>query len=123
MKGIEFLDDFNLGQYRGRAARLGVGLEAWEAYNAMNANGNTTVVVSGAQTLSILGGWSQGGGHNNLVSLYGLGADQPLAFNLVTADGRFITADATQNSDIYFALRGGGGSKFLAMSSHPEKQS
>ncbi len=41
--------------------------------------------------------------------LYGLGSDQLLSFNLVTADGRFITADPTQNQELFFALRGGGG--------------
>lgn len=44
--------------------------------------------------------------------LHGMGADAALAFQVVTADGRFVTASATSNSDLFWALRGGGGSTF-----------
>lgn len=36
---------------------------------------------------------------------------QVLGVDIVTPDGRFITADETQNTDLFWALRGGGGSK------------
>jgi hypothetical protein len=32
---------------------------------------------------------------------------------VVTADGRFVHADPTENSDLFFAIRGGGPGKFL----------
>ena len=38
-----------------------------------------------------------------------MGTDSVLAFEVVTADGEFVTADAKQNSDLFWALRGGGG--------------
>ena len=41
-----------------------------------------------------------------------MAADQVLAYEVVTADGRFITASDTINSDLFWALRGGGGSTF-----------
>ena len=54
-----------------------------------------------------------GGGHNTLASKYGLGADQALSIQVVTADGKFVTADPVTNTDLYYALRGGGPGKFL----------
>jgi hypothetical protein len=41
-----------------------------------------------------------------------MAADQVLAFEVVTADGRFVTASNSVNSDLFWALRGGGGSTF-----------
>jgi FAD/FMN-containing dehydrogenase len=52
-----------------------------------------------------------GGGHGFLTSKVGLGADQVLSLELVTADGRFVTADPNTNTDLFWALRGGGGSE------------
>lgn len=59
-----------------------------------------------------MGGYIQGGGHSPLSSIYGTGADQVLAFEVVMPDGNFVTADFTQNTDLFWALRGGGGSTF-----------
>jgi len=110
LKGFELLDSYSIGEYRGPAARIGAALETWEAANAMVAT-NATVVVPIDQTVGYGGGWQLGGGHGPLTSYRGLGADQILSLNVVTADGRFVTADLNQNSDLFFALRGGGGSK------------
>lgn len=41
-----------------------------------------------------------------------MAADSVLEFHLVTANGTFITANETSNSDLFWALRGGGGSTF-----------
>lgn len=41
-----------------------------------------------------------------------MAADQVLAYEIVTADGRFVTASSKVNSDLFWALRGGGGSTF-----------
>jgi FAD/FMN-containing dehydrogenase len=53
----------------------------------------------------------QGAGHSILASKYGLGADQVLSLQVVTADGNFVTADTGTNQDLFFALRGGGPSE------------
>lgn len=42
---------------------------------------------------------------------------QVLAFEVVTPNGRFVTADAKENSDLYWALRGGGGGTFGVVTS------
>jgi FAD/FMN-containing dehydrogenase len=44
--------------------------------------------------------------------LYGMGTDSALEFHVVTANGTFITANETSNADLFWALRGGGGSTF-----------
>lgn len=58
------------------------------------------------------GGFTQGGGHGILATQYGLAADQTLAFKVVTAEGKLLTASATENSDLYWALSGGGGGTY-----------
>jgi hypothetical protein len=72
-----------------------------------------------------MGGYVQGGGHSPLSSLYGMAADQVLNYEVVTADGRFVTANAKVNSDLFWALRGGGGSTYGIVTSavikaHPD---
>lgn len=39
-----------------------------------------------------------------------MAVDSVLQFTVVTADGKFVTADAITNPDLFWALRGGGGS-------------
>jgi hypothetical protein len=63
-------------------------------------------------TVGISGGYSQGGGHSSLASKYGLGADQVLEWEVIDGNGRFLTANRAQNSDIYWALTGGGGGTY-----------
>jgi len=46
-----------------------------------------------------------------------MAADQILSLNIVTADGRFIQADAETNPDIFWAVRGGGGSTYGVVTS------
>ena len=65
----------------------------------------------------MIGGYVQGGGHSPLTSIYGMAADHVLSIQLVTADGRFITADAKTNSDVFWAVRGGGGSTYGVVTS------
>jgi hypothetical protein len=46
-----------------------------------------------------------------------MAADQVLSMEIVTADGRFITADSENNPDIFWAVRGGGGSTYGVVTS------
>jgi FAD/FMN-containing dehydrogenase len=110
MKELEIIDEYTMGEYTGRAVKLAGGTEGFESIKAMNQS-EVTWVAPGQTTLGHIGGWVQGGGHSSLSGTYGLGADQILSLNVVTADGRFVTADVNQNTDLFFALRGGGGGK------------
>jgi FAD binding domain len=55
-------------------------------------------------------GYTLGGGMSWLGRAYGLSANNVEAIELVTADGRFVRADACSEPDLFWALRGGGGS-------------
>jgi hypothetical protein len=71
------------------------------------------VVVTGeCPTVGLAGGYTQGGGHSALSTEFGLGADQTLAFQVVTAAGKVVTASRSQNSDLYWALSGGGAGNY-----------
>lgn len=52
-----------------------------------------------------------------LASLHGMGADAVLSIQLVLANGTFITASPDENTDLFWAVRGGGGSTFGVVSS------
>jgi FAD/FMN-containing dehydrogenase len=110
LKNFEYIPEHSFGSYKGRAARVGAGIETWELKNYMNTY-NMTMPVAGGETVGIYGGWTAGGGHNALSSVYGHGADQILAFQVVTADGRYRTVTPEENGDLFFAMLGGGGSK------------
>jgi FAD/FMN-containing dehydrogenase len=56
-----------------------------------------------------VGGLTTGGGFGRLGRRFGLACDNVRSFDVVTADGKFLTANAQQNKDLYWGLRGGGG--------------
>src|SRR4051794_41735536 len=55
-------------------------------------------------------GYSLGGGISWLGRKYGLAANSVVAIELVNAEGDLVRASRDQNSDLFCALRGGGGS-------------
>lgn len=55
-------------------------------------------------------GYTLGGGMGWLGRKYGLATDSVRFFEVVTADGRLLHARETENSDLFWGLRGGGGS-------------
>ena len=73
---------------------------------------NYHVVTGGGRTVSAIGGWLQGGGLSFSSRKYGIGVDQAVDFEVVLTNGTVVTADACTNSDLYFALRGGGGGTY-----------
>jgi FAD/FMN-containing dehydrogenase len=123
LKTIDFLN-YTSDDYIGPAIKMGAGVQAFEAYAAAYEHG-LRVVGGECPTVGLAGGYTQGGGHSMLSSAYGLGADQPLEWEIVTSNGTLLIASPTKNQDIYWALSGGGGGTYgvvlsLTAKAHPE---
>ena len=66
-------------------------------------------VAAGACSMVGLAGLTMGGGYGALIGRYGLALDNLLGAEVVLADGRIVMADAENEPELYWALRGGGG--------------
>jgi FAD/FMN-containing dehydrogenase len=90
-----------------RLAWAQAGLTAGEYTAAAAAHGLATPF---GDTGSVgISGLTLGGGIGWLVRKYGLAIDALVSVEIVTADGRLITASEQEHSDLFWAVRGGGG--------------
>jgi hypothetical protein len=86
--------------------KVGAGVMGYQAAQAADAAG--VVAVTGECPTVGLAGFTMGAGHSALSTSFGLGADQVLAYEVVTANEVLVTASPTENSDLFWALSGGG---------------
>lgn len=110
--------------YNGSAIKLGAGVQGFDVFDATTGKG-LAVVGGECPTVGITGGYTQGGGHSALSTSFGLSADNVLEWEAVTADGELVTASRTNNTDLYWALSGGGAGNYavvlsMTVKTHPD---
>ncbi|EON95608.1 putative fad binding domain protein [Phaeoacremonium minimum UCRPA7] len=116
LQDIRYISKYTTSTYSGAALKIGAGVQAEKVYQFADSKG-LQVVGGIARTVGLGGGYIAGGGHSPLMSVKGMAADQVLALEAVLPDGRFVSVDEKTNSDLFWALRGGGGSTFGVVTS------
>lgn len=89
---------------------VGAGTHLVDLYSAL-APYNLAVPGGSCPTVGIAG-LTMGGGLGVLGRKFGLTCDNLVAADVVLASGELVTCNAQQHSDLYWALRGGGGGNF-----------
>ncbi|KAI0408924.1 hypothetical protein F4802DRAFT_547018 [Xylaria palmicola] len=107
LKTAKVIESYESAHYSGPAIKLGPGSIAGEAYEVAAAAGYR-IVGGECASVSLAGGYTQGGGHSLLNTAHGMAADNVLEWEVVTAAGNHLIATPTSNTDLYWALSGGG---------------
>jgi FAD/FMN-containing dehydrogenase len=101
MRGVEI-------EAERRIARVEAGVVWAEVSEAAAEHGLAALAGSSPDVGVVV--YSLGGGISWLARRYGLAANSVTALELVNADGKLVRTDADNESDLFWALRGGGGS-------------
>jgi FAD/FMN-containing dehydrogenase len=94
----------------GRVATVGAGARLIDVYSGLEQQG-FSIPAGSCPTVGIAG-LALGGGIGVMDRLWGLTSDNIVGLEIVTAEGQVVTADASDNPDLYWACRGGGGGNF-----------
>lgn len=90
-----------------KTARVGAGVKWGEFHVATEKHG--LAPVGGTVSTVGVAGFTLGGGSGYLSRKHGMGVDNLLSADVVTADGELVHASEDENPDLFWALRGGGG--------------
>ncbi len=113
MQAVELLDSFVPQGALGRAepetaVSVGAGALWMDAYNAVTTVGGRYVQGGGCTTVGVPG-LVQGGGFGSFSKGFGTAGANLLEAEIVTADGTVRVVNAFQDPDLFWALKGGGG--------------
>ena len=116
MKDIRLIPQYNscTGEQISNPIRVAAGVQWGEVYTWLSQF-NLIAIGGASPTVGATGGYLQGGGHGPLTRWKGMAADQILEFEVVTADGVRRIANACENTDLFWALRGGGGGTYAVV--------
>ncbi len=93
------------------AVSVGAGCVWMDVYDAVTTKAGRYVQGGGCATVGVAG-LVQGGGFGSFSKRYGLAAAGLLEAEIVTADGKIRVANAFEDSDLFWALKGGAGGTF-----------
>ena len=93
-----------------RTVHLGPGTQSVDALAALRPYGRQ--IVTGTFPTVASGGFLSGGGLGWQTRRFGVGSDRVVSARVVLADGRVVRCSATEEPDLYWAVRGGGGGSF-----------
>jgi FAD/FMN-containing dehydrogenase len=99
----------------GSTAVVGAGTKLIDFYSGLAAHGRG--VPGGSCPTVGISGLTLGGGVGVVSRAYGTTSDNVKSLQIVTADGQIRTCNSTQNSDLFWACRGGGGGNFGVVTS------
>lgn len=102
LDSTQVITEYQSNDYSGPALKVGAGVPGANALQAAQAVG-LRIVVGNCPSIGLAGGYTQGGGHSMLSSQYGLGAEQVLECEFVTANADHLVATPSQNADLYWA--------------------
>jgi FAD/FMN-containing dehydrogenase len=95
---------------------LAAGVRWGDAYDSAQQRGRF-VLGGHCESVGAVGGFPAAGGWGSFSRAFGTAADNMLSAEVVTADGAVSTVSEGARPELFFALRGGGGGTFAAVSS------
>lgn len=103
------------GGPRSAGSRDAQGGVTWAEFNRETQQ-HGLATTGGVVSTTGIAGLTLGGGIGWLTGRYGMSVDNLISVQVVTADGRVLTASDGENPDLFWALRGGGGNFGVAVS-------
>lgn len=94
------------------AVTIEAGARWIEVYEEVTTKHGRYVQGGGCATVGAVGGFLQGGGFGSFSKKYGIAAASLLEAEVVVASGEVLIVNEYQHSDLFWALKGGGGSTF-----------
>ena len=99
-----------------RSARIAGGASASDVLGVTDPHG--LAAVTGSCGAVGMAGFTLGGGYGPCIGRFGLALDNLLAAEVVLEDGRIVTASDSNEAELFWALRGGGGNFGVVTAMH-----